>query len=150
MSSLLTPQETNEALEAFKDVTDTFFRTPIEFKQMKVPYSRMGNVESSVLETKNVNGRVTVKDGEKNKVVTTLQGIDDKQELEIRFNIEDLIAADLMTDFELSSSAIDISKDIIVFDNQEYKIRMITTDDTDFLNRLVIIVFTCEKKPKRT
>jgi hypothetical protein len=141
---LLSEAEKAEVAAAIKDVTDTFFKDQITYQNMSGTFSRMGNNNNAIPTNVSLLGRVTYKETDSQQGVKTLEGIDDKQSVEMRFNANDLRDANVMIN---DTPSFNMHKDYFIYEGLKYLLTMLSHDDSDFAGNIMIVVCTCERQP---
>lgn len=128
--------------EAFGDLKDTFHKDLCAYIKVNNAFTLMDHSDNTNDASINLDCRITYTDGSESRVKKEIDGTVDKHWVEIRFFASYLKGLGFMSG---NNPNFEVDSDKFKIGNDNYMLRMITYDDSDFGGDVVLVVCHCQK-----
>lgn len=147
MAKLISDEQIEAIKDVFRDVTDTFFVTPVLYKRLSVNMDRLnvGNGKKTFTEY-NLKALVEYTDQDTDRVLLSAEGKLNKQRVVCSFNYRDLKAAEKVgggtEDLTTAENFVVLrsEKDFMVVNGKEYEVEYIGLDGPINAENVLLIV----------
>ena len=142
MTDLLSPQDTAEFFAAIKDVTDTFYKTPIVYLQINKDFDLWERERPDTVTEVNLLCRPNKQDDTEDEMVERSEGAINEGQTEFQFNFDDLKVAGLTSGEQVTFKE---GVEFFKWENEVYKIMLISYADSNFAGTPAIVYVLAEK-----
>lgn len=147
---LLSSSEKDEIYEAFRDVTDTFHKTIVDYNQTVKGFDQFQRGDNNTELDHQLNCRVKLLDDEDSEIEETSSGTSRRQDYEFTFDFQYLTEQSLTTVDSKGNKVVvfDPEVDYITYEDVKHKILLITYDNSDFAGQPILCTVRCRREVK--